>query len=79
MKDHIRVITAISSEINPASPAGKTAHYPPSPLSLSAHLAGQALPLSCDHEPLRESKNLRPVSPPSAVATSSPTHAEFWR
>lgn len=31
MKDHIRVITAISSEINPASPAGKTAHYPPSP------------------------------------------------
>lgn len=36
MKDHIRVITAISSEINPASPAGKTAHYPsshPPPLS----------------------------------------------
>lgn len=30
MKDHIRVITAISSEINPAGPAGRIAHYPPS-------------------------------------------------
>lgn len=26
--DHIRVIMAISSEINPVSPAGKMAHYP---------------------------------------------------
>lgn len=60
---HIVVITTISSNIYPGSPAGKMVHYPPRG---SPHLdpsVGQALPMSRNPELWSESKgeDLNPI------------------